>query len=405
MRITLEDIQTAAKTIQGYIKNTPCVHSRTLSNLSQAQVWLKFENLQFTASFKERGALNKLLSLTEAERRQGIITMSAGNHAQAVAYHARQLGIPAVIVMPRYTPNIKVEHTRAYGAEVILAGECFDDAAAHAFKLIEERNLVLVHPYDDEKVIAGQGTIALEMLRTQPDLDTLVIPVGGGGLISGIAIAAKSIKNNIHIIGVETERFPAMINVIDGRKPQFGMCTLAEGIAVKQPGQLTVPIVKHYVDEILLVDEENIEHAVLLLLEIEKTVAEGAGGAGLAALLKKKQEFAGKTVGLVISGGNIDMPVLARIIQRGLVRTLRLCRIRVEVRDIPGILAKLTACIEKTGANIHHVHHHRLFTKQAIENVTVEFVLQTRGNEHAGEILSSLKNEGYCAQLEEGDQS
>jgi threonine dehydratase len=365
--------------------------------------------------------------LTESERRQGIITMSAGNHAQAVAYHARQLDIPAVIVMPRYTPNIKVEHTRAYGAEVILAGECFDDAAAehtraygaevilagecfddaaaHALKLIEERNLVLVHPYDDEKIIAGQGTIALEMLRTQPDLDTLIIPVGGGGLISGIAIAAKSIKNNIHIIGVETERFPAMINVIDGRKPQFGMCTLAEGIAVKQPGQLTVPIVKHYVDEILLVDEESIEHAVLLLLEIEKTVAEGAGGAGLAALLNKKQEFAGKTVGLVISGGNIDMPVLARIIQRGLVRTLRLCRIKVEVRDIPGILAKLTACIEKTGVNIHHVHHHRLFTRQAIENVTVEFVLQTRGTEHVGEILSSLKEEGYFPQLEEGHQS
>ena len=328
--------------------------------------------------------------------------MSAGNHAQAVAYHARQLNIPAVIVMPLYTPNIKIEHTRAYGAEVIIEGENFDDAAAHALKLVDKRGLVLVHPYDDEKIIAGQGTIALEMLRTQPELETLIIPVGGGGLISGIAIGAKSINSDISIIGVETECFPSMHNAIQGRSPQFGMCTLAEGIAVKQPGQLTVPVVKQYVDEILLVDEDSIEQAVLLLLEVEKTVAEGAAGAGLAALLKNREQFAGKTVGLVISGGNIDMPVLARIIQRGLVRTHRLCRIRVEVRDIPGMLAKLTACIEKTGANIHHVHHHRLFTKQVIENVTVEFVLQSRGNEHVAEILSSLKEAGYSAQLEEG---
>jgi threonine dehydratase len=328
--------------------------------------------------------------------------MSAGNHAQAVAYHARRLGIPAVIVMPRYTPNIKVEHARAYGAEVILAGECFDDAAAHVLKLVEERKLVLVHPYDDEKIIAGQGTIALEMLSSQPELETLIIPVGGGGLISGNAIAAKSTKDSINIIGVETERFPAMINAIQGKTPKFDMCSLAEGIAVKQPGKLTVPIVKQYVDEILLVDEASIEQAVLLLLEIEKTVAEGAGGAGLAALLQNKDRFAGKTVGLIISGGNIDMPVLDMIIQRGLVRTQRLCRIRIEVRDIPGTLAKLTACIEKTGANIHHVHHHRLFTKQNIENVNVEFVLQTRGKDHVAEILSTLKGGGYSTQLDEG---
>jgi threonine dehydratase len=405
MTVTFNDIQAAAETIRDYIKNTPCVHSRTLSSLSQAEVWLKFENLQFTASFKERGALNKLLSLPESQRRQGIITMSAGNHAQAVAYQARQLGIPAVIVMPRYTPNIKVEHTRSYGAEVILAGECFDDAAAHALKLADERKLVLIHPYDDEKIIAGQGTIALEMLKVQPKLDIMIIPVGGGGLISGNAIAAKAIRNDISIIGVETERFPAMINAIQGKMPRFGMCTLAEGIAVKQPGRLTVPIIRHYVDDILLVDEDSIEQAVLLLLEVEKTVAEGAGGAGLAALLKNRDKFAGKTVGLIISGGNIDMPVLARIIQRGLVRTQRFCRIRVEVRDIPGILAGLTACIEKTGTNIHHVHHHRLFTKQALENVIVEFILQTRGKEHVAEILSSLKKEGYSAQLDERYQS
>ncbi|KPJ98566.1 MAG: threonine dehydratase, partial [Desulfobacterales bacterium SG8_35] len=323
----------------------------------------------------------------------------AGNHAQAVAYHARRLEIPTVVVMPRYTPNIKVEHTRAYGAEVIFAGENFDDAAAYALKLVNERKLILIHPYDDEKIIAGQGTIALEMLIIQPELDTMILPVGGGGLISGNAIAAKSIKHDISIIGVETERFPSMINAIQGKTPKFGLTTLAEGIAVKQPGQLTVPIVKQFVDEILLVDEDSIEQAVLLLLEVEKTVAEGAGSAGLAALLKNRELFRDKTVGLVISGGNIDMPVLAEIIQRGLVRTQRLCRIRVEIRDIPGMLAKLCACIEKTGANIQHVHHHRVFAKQTLQNVNVDFVLRTRGNEHVAEILSSLKKAGYSARL------
>ena len=399
MTVRLKDIQAAAKAIKGYIQNTPCVHSRTLSNLCNAEIWLKFENLQYTASFKERGALNKLLSLTEAERRQGVITMSAGNHAQAVAYHARRLEIPTVVVMPRYTPNIKVEHTRAYGAEVIFAGESFDDAAAHALELVNERKLILIHPYDDEKIIAGQGTIALEMLMTQPELEILILPVGGGGLISGNAIAAKSIKHDISIIGVETERFPSMINAIQGKTPKFGLATLAEGIAVKQPGELTVPIVKQFVDKILLVDEDSIEQAVLLLLEVEKTVAEGAGSAGLAALLKNRELFRGKTVGLVISGGNIDMPVLAEIIQRGLVRSQRLYRIRVEIRDIPGMLAKLCGCIEETGANIQHVHHHRGFAKQTLQNVSVDFVLRTKGNEHVAEILSSLKKAGYSVRL------
>ena len=405
MTVTFKDIQAAAGTIKNYIKATPCVNSRTLSDLSRAEIWLKFENLQFTASFKERGALNKLLTLTETERRQGVTTMSAGNHAQAVAYHARNLGIPAVIVMPRYTPNIKVEHTRAYGAEVLLAGECFDDAATLALKLASERKLVLIHPYDDEKIIAGQGTIALEMLKVQPKLDVLILPIGGGGLISGNAIAAKSINKDIRIIGVETERFPAMLNAVQGKTPKFGMCSLAEGIAVKQPGRLTVPIVKHFVDDILLVDEESIEQAVLLLLEVEKTVAEGAGAAGLAALLKYPEKFAGKTVGLVISGGNIDLPVLASIIQRGLVRSHCLCRIRVEVRDIPGILAQLTACIEKTGANIHQVHHQRLFTKQPLENVIVEFELQTRGKDHVSEILAVIQEAGFVVQMAQGYQN
>jgi threonine dehydratase len=399
MAVTLEDITKAAAAIRKYIKPTPCLHSRTLSSLCRAEVWLKFENLQFTASFKERGALNKLLSLSAAERHQGVICMSAGNHAQAVACHARRLGIDAVIVMPRSTPAVKVEHTRAYGAEVILAGDCFDDAAAHALKLAKERCLVLIHPYDDEMIIAGQGTIALEMLETEPELAALIIPVGGGGLISGNAIAAGALKEDISIIGVETERFPAMYNAIRGKRPRFGMCSLAEGIAVMQPGKLTVPIVRELVDEILLVTEESIEESVLLLLEIEKTVAEGAGAAGLAALLQNRDRFNGKKVGLIISGGNIDMPVLARIIGRGLVRSGRRCRIAVELRDVPGTLAALVACIEKAGGGIEDARHHRFSARGTVENVTVEFMLQTRGREHAEEILAALEAAGYPARL------
>lgn len=399
MTVTMGDIEKAAAAIRDYIKPTPFLHSRTLSSLCRAEVWLKYENLQFTASFKERGALNKLLSLTAAERRRGVICMSAGNHAQAVACHSRPLEIGAVIVMPRYTPAVKVEHTRAYGAEVILAGDCFDDAAAYALKLAEKRCLVLVHPYDDEMVIAGQGTIALEMLGTEPELDTLIIPVGGGGLISGNAIAAKALKEEISIIGVETERFPAMHNAIRNETPQFGMCSLAEGIAVKRPGKLTVPIVRELVDEILLVTEESIEESVLLLLEIEKTVAEGAGAAGLAALLQNRDCFAGKKVGLIISGGNIDMPVLARIIGRGLVRSRRRCRIAVVLRDSPGTLGALVNCIEKAGAGIEDTRHHHFSARGAVENVTVEFILQTRGPEHGEKILAALETAGYPARL------
>lgn len=395
MTVTLEDIQQAAKNIQGNVEHTPLVHTRTLSMLSGAEVYLKFENLQFTASFKERGALNKLLSLNKQQRESGIIAMSAGNHAQAVAYHAQRLGIPAVIIMPRFTPNVKVEHTRAFGAEVILHGDSFDEAASYGMQLADERNLLLVHPYDDEQIIAGQGTIAIEIFKDKPDLDVLVIPIGGGGLISGIAIAAKALNPNIKLIGVEAERYPAMKSALEEISPEFGSSTIAEGIAVKKPGEHTLPVIKQLVDDIILVDEDSIEESVLLLLEVEKTLAEGAGAAGLAALLKYKDEFANHKVGIVISGGNIDMPVLETIIQRGMVRSGRMTRIRVDLRDVPGTLASATQCIEDSGANIVHVHHHRTFTEQPLQMVEVEFILQTRGKEHVSDILARLEDQQF----------
>jgi len=395
MSVTLEDIHQAAKNIQGNIETTPLVHSRTLSQLSGAEVYLKFENLQFTASFKERGALNKLLSLTKEQRSNGVIAMSAGNHAQAVTYHAQRLAIPAVIVMPRFTPNVKVEHTRAFGAEVMLHGDSFDEAASFAIKTAEERNLLLIHPYDDEKVMAGQGTIALEIFKSQPQLDVLVIPIGGGGLISGNAIAAKALNPKIKIIGVEAERYPSMVSAIQDKTAEFGVSTIAEGIAIKQPGKLTLPVVKELVDDIILVDEDSIEEAVLLLLEVEKTVSEGAGAVGLAALMKYKNQFANHKVGIIISGGNIDIPMLDTVIQRGMVRSGRMIRIRVDLRDVPGTLASATQCIEDSGANIAHVHHHRAFTEQPLQMVEVEFILHTRGKEHVQEIMDALQRNQF----------
>jgi threonine dehydratase len=358
---------------------------------------LKLENLQFTGSFKDRGALVKLLSLTELERERGVIAMSAGNHAQAVARHAQLLGIPAVIVMPRFTPNIKVEHTRAFGAEVVLHGDALEDAAAFAHAAAEERGLVLVHPYDDERIMAGQGTIALEMLEQQPDLEVLVVPIGGGGLIAGNAIAAKSIRPEIEVIGVETERYPSMQQALRGEPPRCGTGTIAEGIAVKRPGDLTLPVIRDRVDDILLVDEDSIEQAVLLMLEVEKTVSEGAGATPLAALLRYPERFTGRATGLVVSGGNIDLPVLSHIIQRGLARSGRLARLRVAISDISGPFSEVAACIEQAGANIAHVHHHRTFCEQPLHDVEVEFILHTRGTDHLRDILAALTEAGFAA--------
>ncbi len=401
MNVTLDDIRAAAEAIRGSVVETPCMQSQKLSEITGAELSLKLENLQFTGSFKDRGALVRLLALTDAERARGVIAMSAGNHAQAVAYHAQRLGITATIVMPRYTPNIKTEHTRHFGAEVILHGETLAEAEELTRQLSKERGLILVHPYDDPYVIAGQGTIALEMLDACPDLEVLIIPIGGGGLIAGNAIAAKAIKPGIEIIGVETRRFPSMQQALAGKPPECGTTTLADGIAVKIPGKLTLPVVRDLVDRIELVDEADIEAAVLLMMEAEKLVAEGAGATGLAALLASSESLAGRKVGLVISGGNIDLPILSSIIQRGLVHSGRLVRIHVNMRDVPGMLAEVSACIGKTGANIVQVLHQRTFTTLPVQFVLVEFMLQTRGLEHVREIMATLDDAGYKTQMSE----
>ena len=394
---TLADIELAAARLNGQVLNTPCVESRTLSNLTGAQIFLKFENLQYTASFKERGACNKLGQLTPAERQRGVIAMSAGNHAQGVAFHAQRLGVHATIVMPRFTPGVKIERTRGFGATVVLHGDTLDESRSHALALAREQGLVFVHPYDDEDIVAGQGTIGLEMLQAVPELDTLVIAVGGGGLIAGIAVAAKALKPSIDIVGVQTSRFPGMVNAIKGTQHAQGSSTIADGIAVGTPGVIATAIIKELVSDMLLVDEGDIEQAIVMLLEIEKTLVEGAGAAGLAALLKYPERFAGKKVGLVLCGGNIDPLLLASIIERGMVRAGRLARITVSVRDVPGALAKITATVAAAGANIDEVHHQRAFTLLAAQSVEIELVIQTRGREHIQEVLAALATAGFDA--------
>jgi threonine dehydratase len=393
------DIDAAAERLTGQVLDTPCVESRTLSQLTGCQVFLKFENLQYTASFKERGACNKLSQLSADERARGVVAMSAGNHAQGVAYHAQRLGIRAVIVMPRFTPGVKVERTRGFGAEVVLHGDTLEEARAHAYGLAEQQGLVFVHPYDDEAIVAGQGTVALEMLRAQPDIDTLVIAIGGGGLIAGMATAARAIRPDIRIVGVQTERFPAMFNAIKGTHLPQGSSTIAEGIAVGTPGLIPQAIIRDKVDELLLVDEGDIEQAIVMLLEIEKTLVEGAGAAGLAAVLKHPDRFAGRKLGLVLCGGNIDPLLLASIIERGMVRAGRLARIQVSARDVPGNLARITAIVAEAGANIDEVHHQRAFTLLAAQNVAVELVLQTRGRDHVQQVIDALQAAGFDAQL------
>ncbi|MGV3725522.1 threonine ammonia-lyase [Hydrogenophaga sp.] len=397
--LQLHDIETAADRLSGHVLDTPFVESRTISQLTGCQVFLKFENLQYTASFKERGACNKLAQLSADERARGVIAMSAGNHAQGVAYHAQRLGLRAVIVMPRFTPGVKVERTRGFGAEVVLHGDTLEASRAHARELAQQQGLVFVHPYDDEAIVAGQGTLALEMLRVQPDLDTLVVAIGGGGLIAGMATAAKALRPGIEIVGVQTERFPAMVNAIKGTHLPQGSSTIAEGIAVGTPGVITEAIVRERVDDLLLVDEGDIEQAIVMLLEIEKTLVEGAGAAGLAALLKHPQRFAGKRVGLVLCGGNIDPLLLASIIERGMVRAGRLARIQVNARDVPGNLARITATVAEAGANIDEVHHQRAFTLLAAQNVAIELVLQTRGREHIAQVIDRLREAGFEATL------
>ena len=396
--VSLGEIELAAARLAGHVLDTPFVESKTLSQITGAQVFLKFENLQFTASFKERGALNKLAVLLDAGARpRGVIAASAGNHAQGVAHHAQRLGLRAVIVMPVLTPTVKVERTRGFGAEVVLHGNGFDEARVHALTLAAEQGLTFIHPFDDALVIAGQGTLGLEMLRLQPDLDTLVIAIGGGGLISGISVAARALRPDIEIIGVQASRFPAMFNLVKNTDLPIGASTIAEGIAVAQPGQITRQIVMAQVDDVVLVDEGDIEQAVLMLLEIDKTLVEGAGAAGLAALLKEPARYAGKRVGLVLCGGNIDPLLLASIIERGMVRAGRLARIRVGARDAPGVLARITAVVAEAGANIDEVHHQRAFSALSVQNVEVELVLQTRNPAHVREVVSRLAAAGFEA--------
>ncbi len=392
--VSPQDVRAAAGRIAGAVEHTPCVESRTLSRLTGARVFLKFENLQFTASFKERGALNKLLSLSADERRRGVIAMSAGNHAQAVAYHAARLAIPAVIVMPRGSPNTKVKNTQVHGAEVVLEGDSLHEAAQHAFERARRDNLVFVHPYEDALVIAGQGTIGLELLAAVPDLEALAVPVGGGGLIAGIATVAKDLNPRLRIYGVESKTYPSMYQRLNGLPVEVGGDTIAEGIAVRDSGDIAFSIVRRLVDEILVVEEETIERAVVALLEIEKTVAEGAGAAALAALLQYPARFAGKCVGVPVSGGNIDSRVLASVLMRGLVRDTRLVRLRVIMPDVSGSLAKVCGLIAAAGGNIVEVQHQRIFGGSSVRTTEVEFLIETRDREHTDALLRSLGNNG-----------
>lgn len=401
--VGIEDVRAAARLLDGQIVRTPCTASPSLSRLTGAEVVLKLDNLQFTGSFKDRGALVKLSTLGADERRRGVIAMSAGNHAQSVAHHAARLGIPATIVMPRFTPTVKVERTRGFGAEVILHGEGLEQARAHTDDLVRERGLVLIHPYDDPAVIAGQGTVALEVLEQCPGLDALLVPVGGGGLISGIAVAAKALAPGIEVIGVEAARFPAMRQALAGEPIVCGNSTIAEGIAVKEPGRRTLEIVRALVDDIVLVDEDAIEAAVLLLLDIEKTVVEGAGAVGLAALLAQKPRFAGRRVGVIVSGGNIDLMVLSSIIQRGLVRRGRLVRLNVGMPDRPGSLARASAIIAEANANVIEVQHQRAFSVLSIKQVLCEFVIETLGRDHLTEIVAALERDGFPTELPDAE--
>jgi len=393
--VTLADIQRAQRTIAGHVLRTPMLPAPKLSALTGAEVFVKYENMQVTNSFKERGARVKLTALSVAARTRGVIAMSAGNHAQAVAYHAERLGIPATVVMPVTTPFVKIAATKEYGAQVVLDGETITEAQARAEVIAKERNLIWVHPYDDIHVIAGQGTVALEMLEEVADLDVLVVPIGGGGLISGMAIAAKAVRPDIAIIGVEAVLYPSMWNAVHGGHRPLGGATLAEGIAVKNVGHLTLPIVRAMVSDIVLVDEQYIERAVNAYLTLQKTMAEGAGAAGLAAMLAEPARFAGKKVGLVLCGGNIDPRILATIMVRELERGDRIVSFRLTIPDRPGILGQIASLLGKLGANILEVDHRRLFLDVPAKGARLDVTVETRDRAHAEEIMLALAAEGY----------
>lgn len=401
--IGVADVEAAALAIAGKVIRTPCLKSETLSQLTGAEVWLKFENLQFTAAYKERGALNRLLSLTAEERARGVIAASAGNHAQGLAYHARRLGIPATIVMPRFTPIVKVQQTESHQAKVVLFGEKYDDASAHALELADQKGLVYVHPFDDPRVMAGQGTVGLEMLEDAPEIDTLVVPIGGGGLISGIATLAKARRPDIAIIGVQAELYPSMYAEMKGQGAVCDGDTLAEGIAVKTPGRLTREVVRALVDDIVLVGERDLERAVALLLGIEKTVVEGAGAAGLAALLAHPRRFRGAKVGLVLCGGNIDTRLLANVLLRDLARAGRLARLRIRLKDRPGQLFEVARIFDQQQVNILEVYHQRVFTTLPAKGLIADVECETRDREHLERLIEALRAAGYEVRMVEAD--
>lgn len=393
--VTLEDVRAAQVRIGDAVVRTPTLHSQTLSAMTGAKVYLKFENLQFTAAYKERGALNRLLVMGDNARKNGVIAASAGNHAQGLAYHGKRLGVPVTIVMPNATPIVKVMQTEAHGATVVMHGETFEAAYAHARALEAERSLTFVHPFDEADIIAGQGTVALEMLEDVPEIDTLVVPIGGGGLISGMATAAKALKPGLAIIGVEAELYPSMHNVIAGLDAPCAGDTLAEGIAVKYPGELTRRFVRALVDDILLVSERRLEEAVSLLLQIEKTVVEGAGAAGLSALMQHPAHFHGRTVGIVLTGGNIDTRLLANVLLRDQVRSGRLARIRIRLQDRPGALVNVFRVIADLNVNVLEIYHQRVFTDLPAKGLITDIECETRDQGHLERLIAALRAAGY----------
>jgi threonine dehydratase len=395
LAVGFEDIEVAARALEGRVVRTPCLPSARLSELLGCDLTLKFETFQHSSSFKDRGACVKLASLSAAERARGVIAMSAGNHAQGVAHHATRLGIPATIVMPRQTPFVKVEKTTQFGARVVLEGDSVDEAADYAHRLAAERNLTFIHPYDDPQIIAGQGTIGLEMLSDAPDLEVLVVPIGGGGLISGVATAAKTLKPEVEVVGVQAAACPSMYRKRAGLPEAPLRATIAEGIAVKTPGELTLPIVRALVGDILLVEEDAIENAILTLLEVEKTVVEGAGAAGLAAVTSYRERFVGRRVGLVLCGGNIDLRLLSVVILRGLVHSKRVIWLQVGMPDAPGNLAQAAALIGQAGGNILEVAHQRAFSPLSIKSTEVNFIIETQNAAHATEVVTALRAAGF----------
>ena len=404
--VTFADVLAAAARLTGEIERTPSSHSRTLSAVLGCHVVVKFENMQFTAAFKERGALNKLAQLSEDERTRGVVAMSAGNHAQAVAYHAHRLGIDAVIVMPAHTPFVKVQRTRELGAKVVLSGETVFEAQEEARRIVDRDGRVFVHPFDDPAVIAGAGTCALELLTDHPDLDTLVIPVGGGGLLAGSAVAARHLQPGIELVGVQTERYSAMTRHFHdsvagtpgmGAGPTGGT-SLAEGIAVPMVGEVTGPLLKELVDDVVTVTEDDVETGINLLLEIEKVVSEGAGAAGIAALLAYPERFTDRKVGVVVTGGNIDPRLLASVVMRGLIRNGRLSRLHIDLPDVPGTLGVLTSLLGQAGANIVEIHHQRLFVDVSAKAAHVEVTVETLNHDHVERVMKLLQAEGYDVQ-------